>query len=67
MIYGDKPGSRLSLIHTGEISTSTSTNARHTHAQNQSSTNQAIYERVYTSNLCLCLFQQCEPGFSADR
>ena len=34
----------LGLVHTGEISTSTSTNARPTHAQNKSSTNQAISE-----------------------
>ena len=41
---------RLSLVHTGEISTST--NARHTHAQNQSSTNPAVYARAYASHLC---------------
>ena len=53
----------LSLVYTGEISTST--NSRHTHAQNQSSTNQAVYTRAYASYLCLrlCLSHQCEPGF----
>ena len=52
-----QPTISLSLVHTGEISTSTSTstNARHTHAQNQSFTNQAIYARAYASHLCLFL------------
>ena len=45
----------LSLVHTGETSTSISTNPRHTHAQNQSSTNQAFYGRAYALRLCLCL------------
>ena len=52
----------LSLVHTSEISTST--NARHAHAQNQSSTNQTISARTYTWHLCLCLSHQCEPGFT---
>ena len=59
--YGD-----LSLVHTGEISTST--NARHTHMQNQLSTNKAVYAHAYASHLCLCLClclsHQCEPGFT---
>ena len=47
---------------------STSTNDRHTHAQQQSSTNQAISARayMYASRLCfyLCLSHQCEPDLN---
>ena len=43
--------SNLSLVHTREISTST--NARHTHAKNQSPTNQTISARAYAWHLCL--------------
>ena len=53
-------GMTLSLVHTSEISTST--NARHTQAQNQSYTNQTISARVKTWHLCLCL---CEPDYSS--
>ena len=45
----------LSLVHTSEINTSTSTNARHAHEQNQSSTNQAISARAYAWRLGLYL------------
>ena len=55
---------KLSLVHTNGISTSTSPNARHTHAQHQSSTNQTISARAYAWRLCLCLSHYCEAGFS---
>ena len=38
----------LSLVHTSEITTSTSTNVRHTHVPNDSA-------RAYACLLCLCL------------
>ena len=40
----------LSLVHTSEISTSTSTNARHTHAQNKSRTKPFL--RVHMPGVC---------------
>ena len=44
------------------IRTRTSTNARHTHAQNLSSTNQTISARAYVWHLCLCLYLSYSSG-----
>ena len=55
-----------SLIHTCKISTSTSTNARHTHRQNWLGLWMTDYECVYAWCLCLCLSYRCEPGLRVE-
>ena len=57
---------QLSLVHTSEISKSTSTNSWHTHAQKSLGSWMTNSERAYAWRfyLCLCLSHECESGLS---